>query len=159
MSETSVFDASLALLLAQAAAELDLPDETVERLGGKVRQIHDDNPALDLAEAVRTALGVLCGEGVEARFLAEVYEAQAERARAEAARLRRRIEGMERIEAAAPELERLERLYPGRASVAAMLGDAGATWESVGLQADDEALLEELLVRAHAEYEGCSDVA
>ncbi|MGW1870950.1 hypothetical protein ACWCPS_36095 [Streptomyces mauvecolor] len=120
MSETSGFDASLKLLLAQATTELDLPDDVVDGLGRKVRQIHDDNPDLDLTEAIRTALGVLSGEGAEARFLAEVYEAQAEQARTEAAQLRRHIAGMKRIEAAAPELERLERLYPGRASVAAM---------------------------------------
>ncbi|CAL9326698.1 hypothetical protein [Streptomyces sp. SudanB91_2054] len=55
---------------------------------------------------------------------------------------RRETEALDRIEAAAPEFERLERLYPGRSTTRELLTDAGLTPASLGLQEEDPELID-----------------
>ncbi|MDV6291347.1 hypothetical protein R2F25_38700 [Streptomyces sp. UP1A-1] len=55
---------------------------------------------------------------------------------------RRETEALDRIEAAAPEFERLERLYPGRSTTRELLADAGVSLESLGLQEGDPELID-----------------
>ncbi|MGW5529427.1 hypothetical protein [Streptomyces xanthochromogenes] len=145
MSDTNAFEVHLHGLLSRLRTDTGLPKEAMEMLERKIRQVHAENPALSPLDATKVANAILSGEGAEARMLAEHYEAEAEQARAAADRLRRRVASMDRIEAAGPELERLEHLYPGRTSMAEMLQDAGTTWEGVGLLEEDGAVLEEFL--------------
>ncbi|WP_326724701.1 hypothetical protein OHT59_40505 [Streptomyces sp. NBC_00243] len=53
---------------------------------------------------------------------------------------------LDRMEAASPELERLERLYPGRPTTQNMLDDAGVSRADLGLEESDLALIDEMLV-------------
>jgi hypothetical protein len=65
----------------------------------------------------------------------------------------RELDALSRIEAAAPEPERLERLCPGRSTTREMLVDAGVSPTSLGLLEDDP----ELIDRWMAE-DGCREV-
>jgi hypothetical protein len=159
MSETTAFDVHVRALMGRIRTDLDLPEGALMMLEGKIRQVHADSPDLDPADAAKVALDVLTGEGAEARMLADHYEAEAAQARAAADRLAQRIEAMDRIGSAAPELQRIEGLYPGRSSVAEMLRDAGTTWEGVGLIEQDEAVLEELLSEARTAHQVTSEEA
>ncbi|GHC73082.1 hypothetical protein [Streptomyces cinnamoneus] len=61
----------------------------------------------------------------------------------------RLAEWVERVEAAVPELERLERLHPQCTSLADVLNKAGKAWADVGLTAEDGARLDEVFTRIH----------
>jgi hypothetical protein len=58
----------------------------------------------------------------------------------------RELAALDRIEAAGAELERLERLYPGRSSTREMLTDAGVTCSDVGLEESDPELIDKWMV-------------
>ena len=85
-------------------------------------------------------------ETAAARVVAEAekYKLQAVHDWAEAAveKSERELAALDRIEAAGAEMERLERLYPGRASTREMLTDAGVTCADVGLEERDPELID-----------------
>ncbi|MFJ9378915.1 hypothetical protein [Streptomyces sp. NPDC101455] len=61
---------------------------------------------------------------------------------AELERTEQELAALDRIEAAGAELERLERLYPGRSTTREMLVDAGVSPDSLGLREDDSELID-----------------
>lgn len=52
---------------------------------------------------------------------------------------------LDRAEEAAPHLERLEKLYPGRTTTRELIQDAGTTCERLGLKDDDPELIDALM--------------
>jgi hypothetical protein len=55
----------------------------------------------------------------------------------------RQSAALDRIEGALPELERLERLYPGRSSTRELLADAGVVCTALGLEESDPELVDQ----------------
>lgn len=64
--------------------------------------------------------------------------------------MERDLDALERVEAAIEPLNQLVELYPGRRTVAEVLGDAGRNCEDFGLIASDMAQVEGLYVEAQA---------
>lgn len=58
----------------------------------------------------------------------------------------RQSAALDRIEGALPELERLERLYPGRSSTRELLDDAGVAPSALGLEEGDPELADQWMV-------------
>ncbi|MER6121431.1 hypothetical protein [Streptomyces sp. NPDC001795] len=136
---TDQFDAQFGGIL-HSAREV-LPENSVLRLEAKLRQIHAERPDLDVPEVVSMAFAVFEGEAIDARIAMEEAGARAdEAAAAEAAHLA----SIERIRARTYELDCLEAQYPGRATMAEVLAEAGISWEYLGLSEEDGVLVEEI---------------
>ncbi|MFD0166343.1 hypothetical protein ACFVJH_19650 [Streptomyces decoyicus] len=136
---TNRFDAQFGGIL-RSAREI-LPESSVLRLEGKLRQIHAERPDLDVPEVVSMAFDVFPGEAIDARIALEEARARAdEEAAAEAARLA----SMKRIAERSGELDALESQYPGRATMAEVLAEAGISWAYLGLSEQDGILVEEI---------------
>lgn len=82
------------------------------------------------------ALQVFDGEQIDASI---DLEQAAEAAAAEARRA-----SMQRIAERSTELDAVEARYPGRATMAEALADAGISWAYLGLSEEDGALAEEI---------------
>lgn len=136
---TNRFDAKFGGIL-HSAREI-LPEGSVLRLEGKLRQIHAERPDLDVPEVVSMAFDVFDGEAIDARIALEEAPARAdEAAAAEAAR----FASLERIKERTYELDCLESQYPGRATMAEVLAAAGISWAYLGLSEQDGILVEEI---------------
>lgn len=136
---TNRFDAEFAGIL-HSAREI-LPEESVLRLESKLRQIHSDRPDLDVPEVVKMAFDVFDGEAVDARIALEDAGARVdEAAAAEAVH----TASIERIRERTYELDCLESQYPGRATMAEVLADAGISWAYLGLSEEGGILVEEI---------------
>ncbi|MGW3747000.1 hypothetical protein ACWD62_42485 [Streptomyces sp. NPDC005146] len=87
------------------------------------------------------AFDVFPGEAIDARIAMEEARARAdEAAAAEAAH----AASIERIKERTYELDCLESQYPGRATMAEVLADAGISWAYLGLSEQDGILVEEI---------------
>lgn len=136
---TDRFDALFGGIL-DSAREV-LPEGSVLRLEGKLRQIHAERPDLDVPEVVKMAFDVFDGEAVDARIgMEEARAREDEAAAAEAAY----FASIERIKERTYELDCLESKYPGRATMAEVLAEAGISWAYLGLSEEDGSLVEEI---------------
>ncbi|MGC9478999.1 hypothetical protein ACP4I1_33280 [Streptomyces sp. WG4] len=136
---TTRFDAQFGGIL-HSAREI-LPEDSVLRLEDKLRQLHAERPDLDVPEVVSMAFDVFNGEAIDARIALENARARADEAAAvEAAH----FASIERIKERTYELDCLEAQYPGRATMAEVLADAGISWAYLGLSEQDGILVEEI---------------
>ncbi|MBK3623976.1 hypothetical protein JHN59_03815 [Streptomyces sp. MBT49] len=135
---TDRFDAQFGGIL-HSAREV-LPEGSVLRLEGKLRQIHAERPDLDVPEVVSMAFDVFDGEAIDARIALEEAGARAD---AEAVAEAAHFASIERIKERTYELDCLESQYPGRATMAEVLADAGISWAYLGLTEQDGILVEE----------------
>ncbi|MYZ33734.1 MULTISPECIES: hypothetical protein [unclassified Streptomyces] len=136
---TNGFDAEFGGIL-HSAREV-LPEASVLRLEGKLRQIRAERPDLGVPEVVKMAFDVFDGEAVDARIALEEAGARVdEAAAAEAAH----AASVGRIKERTYELDCLESQYPGRATMAEVLADAGISWAYLGLSEEDGILVEEI---------------
>ncbi|MFF7171629.1 hypothetical protein [Streptomyces pseudovenezuelae] len=136
---TDQFDAEFGGIL-HSAREV-LPEGSVLRLEDKLRQIHAERPDLDVPEVVSMAFDVFDGEAIDARI--DLEEAGA-RVDAAAAAEAAHSASIERIKERTYELDCLESQYPGRATMAEVLADAGISWAYLGLTEQDGILVEEI---------------
>ncbi|MEU5737032.1 hypothetical protein ABZ784_03420 [Streptomyces tendae] len=117
-----------------------LPEGALLRLETKLRQIHAERPDLEGREVVEMAFDVFEGEKVDARLGMEEARSRVDEAAADEARLA----SMQRIAACSAELDAVEARYPGRATIAEALADAGISWAYLGLSEEDGVLAEEI---------------
>ncbi|MFE0231528.1 hypothetical protein ACFWZS_30875 [[Kitasatospora] papulosa] len=117
-----------------------LPESSLLYLETKLRQIHAERPDLTGSEVVNMAFDVLEGEQIDARLAMEAAQAQV----AEAAAAEARDASMQRIAERSAELNAVEARYPGRATLAEALADAGISWAYLGLSEEDGNLAEEI---------------
>ncbi|MFE1024976.1 hypothetical protein ACFW5I_10475 [Streptomyces sp. NPDC058818] len=117
-----------------------LPKSALLHLEAKLRQIHDERPDLKGREVVSMAFDVLEGDKVDKRLGMEEARAGID----EAAAAEARLASMQRIAARSAELDAVEARYPGRATIAEALADAGISWAYLGLSEEDGALAEEI---------------
>lgn len=143
MRNPTDFETRLTSLLTQLSDVI--PQEAVDLIETQARLVHAERPDLDIPEVVQIARDVLKGNRHEALFILAQMKAEHAQAVAEAAESQARLDSLVRIEGAFPELERLEARFPGRASAAQMLADAGHTWDDFGLTEADGVLFQELL--------------
>ncbi|WP_405851517.1 hypothetical protein OG361_02000 [Streptomyces sp. NBC_00090] len=122
-----------------------LPRDAVDLIETQARIVHAERPDLDIPEVVQIARDVLKGNRHEALFTLAQMKAEHAQAVAEVADSQAHLDSLVRIEEAFPELERLEARFPGRATAAQMLADAGRTWGDFGLTEADGGLFQELL--------------
>ncbi|WP_031021842.1 hypothetical protein [Streptomyces sp. NRRL WC-3795] len=135
---TDQFDAQLDKAL-DSVREM-LPESALLRLEAKLRQIHAERPDLEGPEVVKMAFDVFEGEKIDARLAMEKARARVDEAAADEARLA----SMQRIAERSAELDAIEARYPGRATIAEALADAGISWAYLGLSEEDGVLAEEL---------------
>ncbi|WP_326707989.1 hypothetical protein OG758_48715 [Streptomyces sp. NBC_01474] len=135
---TDQFDAQLDKALDNVRDML--PESSVLRLEAKLRQIHAERPDLEGQEVVNMAFDVLEGEKVDARLAMEEARARVD----EAASAKARLASMQRIAERSAELDAVEARYPGRATIAEALADAGISWAYLGLSEEDGVLAEEI---------------
>lgn len=140
---TSLFDLHLAHYLT--VARNHLPEHGLRYVETKVRQIHTERPDLALHEVLNTAMGVLEGELADSQFSLAGIRARTAQAEKEVTDRQRSIEAIERALARMPALAELEEQYPGRATLAQVLEDAGKTWADLGLTEADGVLLQQLI--------------
>ncbi|MGW9238710.1 hypothetical protein ACWGRL_08280 [[Kitasatospora] papulosa] len=117
-----------------------LPESSLLYLETKLRRIHAERPDLTGSEVVNMAFDVLEGEQIDARLAMEAAQAQV----AEAAAAEARDASMQRIAERSAELNAVEARYPGRATLAEALADAGISWAYLGLSEEDGNLAEEI---------------
>ncbi|GAA4978102.1 hypothetical protein GCM10023205_52460 [Yinghuangia aomiensis] len=117
-----------------------LPEGALLRLEAKLRRIHAERPDLEGPEVVNMALDLLKGDIADARLAMEEARARVD----EAAAAEARDESMKRIAERSAELDAVEARYPGRATIAEALADAGISWAYLGLSEEDGALAEEI---------------
>ncbi|MFD4666565.1 hypothetical protein [Streptomyces halstedii] len=86
------------------------------------------------------AFDVFEGEKIDARLALEEACARVDEAAADEARLA----SMQRIAERSAELDAVEAPYPGRATIAEALADAGISWAYLGLSEEDGVLAEEV---------------
>ncbi|MES5824890.1 hypothetical protein [Streptomyces sp. RG80] len=135
---TDQFDAQLQKALDSMRDML--PESALLHLEAKLRQIHAERPDLEAREVVNLAFDVLEGDRIDARLaMEEARERVDEAASAEARRA-----AMQRIAARSAELTAVEARYPGRATIAEALADAGISWAYLGLSEEDGLLAEEI---------------
>jgi len=135
---TNQFDAQLDKALDSVRDML--PESVLLRLEAKLRQIHAERPDLDGREVVNIAFDVLEGDEVDARLAMEEARARVD----EAAAAEARLASMQRIAERSAELDAVEARYPGRATIAEALTDAGISWTYLGLSEEDGVLAEEI---------------
>ncbi|MGW6361625.1 hypothetical protein ACWFR5_42270 [Streptomyces sp. NPDC055092] len=135
---TDQFDAQLDKALDNVRDML--PESTLLRLEAKLRQIHAERPDLEEPEVVNMAFDVLEGEKIDARLAMEEARARGD----EAASAEARLASMQRIAERSAELDAVEARYPGRATIAEALADAGISWAYLGLSDEDGVLAEEI---------------
>ncbi|WP_444468389.1 hypothetical protein ACR31U_35430 (plasmid) [Streptomyces rochei] len=135
---TDQFDAQLDKAL-DSVREM-LPESALLRLEAKLRQIHAERPDLEGPAVVKMAFDVFEGEKIDARLAMEKARARVDEAAADEARLA----SMQRIAERSAELDAIEARYPGRATIAEALADAGISWAYLGLSEEDGVLAEEL---------------
>ncbi|MFE1781272.1 hypothetical protein ACFW9F_01425 [Streptomyces sp. NPDC059506] len=135
---TDQFDAQLDKALDNVRDML--PESALLRLEAKVRQIHAERPDLEGREVMNMAFDVLEGEKIDAHLAMEEARARVDGAAAAEARLA----SMQRIAERSAELDAVEARYPGRATIAEALADAGISWAYLGLSEEDGALAEEI---------------
>jgi hypothetical protein len=135
---TNQFDAQLDKALDSVRDML--PESVLLRLEAKLRQIHAERPDLDGREVVNIAFDVLEGDEVDARLAMEEARARVD----EAAAAEARLASMQRIAERSAELDAVEARYPGRATIAEALADAGISWAYLGLSEEDGVLAEEI---------------
>lgn len=135
---TDQFDAQLDKAL-DSMREM-LPESALLHLEAKLRQIHAERPDLEGPQVVEMAFDVFEGEKIDARFAMEEARARVDEAAADEARLA----SMQRIAERSAELDAVEARYPGRATMAEALADAGISWAYLGLSEEDGVLAEEL---------------
>ncbi|MES9558795.1 MULTISPECIES: hypothetical protein [unclassified Streptomyces] len=121
---TDQFDAQLDKAL-DSMREM-LPESALLHLEAKLRQIHAERPDLEGPQVVEMAFDVFEGEKIDARFAMEEARARVDEAAADEARLA----SMQRIAERSAELDAVEARYPGRATMAEALADAGISWRS-----------------------------
>ncbi|MFD3424105.1 hypothetical protein [Streptomyces decoyicus] len=117
-----------------------LPESALLRLEAKLRQMHAERPDLEGREVANLAFDVLEGEKVDARLAMEEARARVD----EAASAEARLASMQRIAERSAELDAVEARYPGRATIAEALADAGISWAYLGLSEEDGVLAEEI---------------
>ena len=117
-----------------------LPESALPRLEAKLRQIHVERPDLKGPEVVNMAFDVLEGEKIDARLAMEEARARVD----EAAAAEAGLASMQRIAERSAELDAVEARYPGRATMAEALADAGISWAYLGLSEEDGVLAEEI---------------
>jgi len=117
-----------------------LSESALLRLEAKLRQIHAERPDLEGPEVVNMAFDVFKGEVVDARLAMEAARARVDEAAASEAR----VASMQRIAERSAELDAVEARYPGRATMAEALADAGISWAYLGLSEEDGVLAEEI---------------
>ncbi|MET7795307.1 hypothetical protein OG528_29705 [Streptomyces platensis] len=139
---TNGFDAQFGGIL-HSAREV-LPEDSVHRLEGKLRQIHAERPDLDVPTVVNMAFDTFPREAIDVLVTLNSLDEQRARADEEAAAQAARFEAMKRIAGRAYELDCLEAKYPGRATMAEVLADAGISWAYLGLSEQDGILVEEI---------------
>lgn len=132
------FDAQLGEALASVRHML--PESSLLYLETKIRQIHTDRPDMTGREVVTMAFDVIEGEKIDARLAMEKARARVD----EAAVAEARSASVQRIAARSDELDAVEARYPGRATIAEALADAGISWAYLGLSEEDGALAEEI---------------
>ncbi|MGW2183092.1 hypothetical protein ACWCXX_34555 [Streptomyces sp. NPDC001732] len=135
---TDQFDAQLDKALDNVRDML--PESALLRLEAKLRQIHAERPDLEGREVVNMAFDVLEGEKIDAHLAMEEARARVD----EAAAAEARLASMQRIAERSAELDAVEARYPGRATIAEALADAGISWAYLGLSEEDGALAEEI---------------
>ncbi|MFE2760944.1 hypothetical protein [Streptomyces halstedii] len=86
------------------------------------------------------AFDVFEGEKIDARLALEEARARVDEAAADEARLA----SMQRIAERSADLDAVEAPYPGRATIAEALADAGISWAYLGLSEEDGVLAEEV---------------
>lgn len=117
-----------------------LPESSLLYLETKLRRIHAERPDLTGSEVVNMAFDVLEGEKIDSRLAMEAAQARV----AEAAAAEVRDASMQRIAERSAELDAVEARYPGRATLAEALADAGISWAYLGLSEEDGILAEEI---------------
>lgn len=135
---TDQFDAQLDKVLDSVRDMM--PESALLSLRARLRRIHAERPDLEGTEVVNIAFDVLEGEAIDARLAMEEARAR----RDEAAAAEARLASMERIAKRSADLDAVEALYPGRATMAEALADAGISWAYLGLSEEDGALAEEI---------------
>ncbi|MFK0016353.1 hypothetical protein [Streptomyces sp. NPDC091027] len=135
---TDQFDAQLDKALDSVRDML--PESSLLYLEAKPRQIHAERPDLDGAEVVTMAFDVFEGEKIDARLALDEASARVD----EAAAAEARLASMQRIAGRSAELDAVEARYPGRATLAEALADAGISWAYLGLSEEDGVLAEEI---------------
>lgn len=117
-----------------------LPANALPRLEAKLRQVHAERPDLKGSEVVNIAFDVFEGEAIDARLAMEEARARVD----EAAAAEARLASMQRVAERSAELDAVEARYPGRATLAEALTDAGISWAYLGLTDEDGVLAEEI---------------
>ncbi|MGG7607898.1 hypothetical protein ACQ5JZ_00360 [Streptomyces sp. ZG43] len=117
-----------------------LPESSLLYLETKLRRIHAERPDLTGSEVVNMAFDVLEGEKIDSLLAMEAAQARV----AEAAAAEVRDASMQRIAERSAELDAVEARYPGRATLAEALADAGISWAYLGLSEEDGILAEEI---------------
>ncbi|MEU2653624.1 hypothetical protein ABZ632_30450 [Streptomyces albidoflavus] len=135
---TDQFDAQLDKALDSVRHML--PENALLRLEAKLRQIHAERPDLEGREVVNMAFDVFEGEKIDAHLAMEEARARVD----EAAAAESRLASMQRIAERSAELDAVEDRYPGRATIAEALTDAGISWAYLGLSEEDGVLAEEI---------------
>lgn len=135
---TDQFDAQLDKILDSMRDML--PESSLLYLKTKLRRIHAERPDLTGSEVVNMAFDVLEGEKIDARLAMEAAQARV----AEAAAAKARDASMQRIAEHSAELDAVEARYPGRATLAEALADAGISWAYLGLSEEDGIIAEEI---------------
>ncbi|MFH8411181.1 hypothetical protein ACH4FX_41390 [Streptomyces sp. NPDC018019] len=130
-----------------------LSEPSARRLEAKMRWIHAERPDLNVPEILAITQGVMEGEVAEARVRLACAEAKSARTTALLEEQEIRLASMWRIGACVPVLQRIDRQYPGRATVAEMLRAAGVCWADLGLSEEDGALVQRLVKESAAEEE------
>ncbi|MGW0120561.1 hypothetical protein [Streptomyces sp. NPDC003327] len=132
------FDAQLDKALESVRSTL--PEGSFILLENKLRQIYAERPDLEGPEVISMVFDALKGEEADARLALDEAQAWVDEADAASAR----DEAMQRIAARSAELDAVEARYPGRATLAEALADAGISWAYLGLSEQDGLLAEEI---------------
>ncbi|NEC13180.1 hypothetical protein G3I34_12985 [Streptomyces sp. SID8014] len=135
---TDQFDAQLDKALDSVRHML--PENALLRLEAKIRQVRAERPDLEGPEVVSIAFDVFEGEKIDARLAMDEARARVD----EAAAAEARLASMQRIAERSAELDAVEARYPGRATLAETLADAGISWAYLGLSDEDGVLAEEI---------------